>query len=451
MHIALRRGVAILTGSLLLGALLVAVFASPAGAIQFSNSAPITIPAGAPATTFGPANPYPSTISVTGLSGTITDVNVTLTGVSHTFPADVDILVVAPNGDDVILLTDTGGATDVVGANLTFDQSAASLASTPLVSGTYRPTNGAAFDGTPPAPTPPYSTTLNTFNGDPPSGTWSLFVYDDTATDVGSIASGWSLDITSTGPFITSFAPTSGSPGDQVVITGVNFSGTNSVRFGGVEAAAFVENSPTQITATVPQGAITGPIQVTTGIGTATSATSFTVVLLAPTVTSFSPTSGKVGTAVVLTGTNFTNATGVTFNGVTAAFVVNSSTQISTSVPAGASTGPVAVTTAGGTGTSATDFVVKHAREVSLNFSKAKGNVTVLDGFSACASGVPVKLQIAGQGGGFKNVNSGTTKPNGSYNLGNVIDGERYRVIAKATTLPSGDKCLKDTSPTVRA
>ena len=82
---------------------------------------------------------------------------------------------------------------------------------------------------------------------------------------------------------------------------------------------------------------------------------------------------------------------------------------------------------------------------------RGAGHTTVLDGFSSCASGVPVKLQMKGQGGGFKNVNSGTTKPNGSYNLGSVTAGERYRVIAKTFTTPSGDKCLKDASPTVRA
>ncbi|HET7234992.1 MAG TPA: IPT/TIG domain-containing protein [Actinomycetota bacterium] len=457
----MQRSVAILSGAFLLGALLVVMTAGPAAAVDFSNSAAITVPAGSPTTTSGVAAPYPSTISVTGMSGTITDVNVTLTGITHTWPDDNDILLVAPNGDKVKLMADVGGSTDISNVNLTFDQAAAGLLpdNVLITSGTYRPTQGAAtaggtpqFDGPPPAPAAPYSTTLNTFNGDPPSGTWSLFVFDDGGGDFGSISGGWSLSITSTGPYISSFAPTSGSPGDQVVITGVNFSGTNSVRFGGVEAAAFIENSPTQITATVPQGAITGPIQVTTGIGTATSTSNFTVVLLAPTVTSFSPSSGKVGDAVIVTGTNFTNATGVTFNGVTAAFVVNTSTQISTSVPAGAGTGPIAVTTAGGTGTSATNFVVKHARNVTLNLTnKAKGSVSVLDGFSACASGVPVKLQMKGQGGGFQNVNSGTTKPNGSYNLGSVTAGERYRVIAKAFTTPSGDKCLKDTSPTVKA
>ena len=62
-----------------------------------------------------------------------------------------------------------------------------------------------------------------------------------------------------------------------------------------------------------------------------------------------------------------------------------------------------------------------------------------------------MKLQVKGQGGGFKNVRTGSTKPQGAYNLGTVIDGERYRVVAKTFKTPSGDKCLKDVSPTLQA
>ncbi|HET7236178.1 MAG TPA: S8 family serine peptidase [Actinomycetota bacterium] len=168
-----------------------------------------------------------------------------------------------------------------------------------------------------------------------------------------------------------------------------------------------------------------------------------------PTVTSFSPTLGQVGTSVIITGTGLTGATAVTVNGVAAAFAVNLDTQVTATVPAGASTGPIAVTTPGGTGTSAAPFVVQHARDVSLHFSKAKGDITVLDGYNACGSGVPVKLQFF-KNGKFKTIASGVTKPNGSYNLGNVTNEGKYRTLAKPTTLGSGDKCLKDISPTVR-
>ncbi len=77
-----------------------------------------------------------------------------------------------------------------------------------------------------------------------------------------------------------------------------------------------------------------------------------------PTITEFSPTKGPVGTSVVITGTNFGGARSVTFNGALAAYTVDSPTRISTTVPAGATTGPIAVTTPGGTATSASAYIV---------------------------------------------------------------------------------------------
>jgi hypothetical protein len=79
----------------------------------------------------------------------------------------------------------------------------------------------------------------------------------------------------------------------------------------------------------------------------------------APTVTSFTPTSGPVGTSVTITGTNFTGATAVKFNGTAATtFTVNSSTQITATVPSAATSGTISVTTPSGTGTSSGSFTV---------------------------------------------------------------------------------------------
>jgi hypothetical protein len=75
-----------------------------------------------------------------------------------------------------------------------------------------------------------------------------------------------------------------------------------------------------------------------------------------PTITSFTPTSGAIGASVTITGTNFIQPSAVRFNGVPAAFILNSTTEIVASVPAGASTGPISVTTPNGTATSATNF-----------------------------------------------------------------------------------------------
>lgn len=159
-------------------------------------------------------------------------------------------------------------------------------------------------------------------------------------------------------PTITSFSPTFGEAGTVVTINGTGFTGTTDVKFDN-KSAAFTVDSPTRIRATVPNGAQTGPISVTTPAGTATSATEFVVSAAPPPeITSFSPTSGPVGTKVTITGSAFTGATAVKFNGVSATFKVDSDTQISATVPDAARTGPISVTTPNGTDTSSTNFTV---------------------------------------------------------------------------------------------
>ena len=445
--IATRRSTAGLLGSIIVAAGLIVWTAGPAAATVFSNAAVITIPLS------GAASLYPSPITVSGLNGTVVDVNVTLTGLSHTFPDDVDVLLVGPLGQKVILMSDVGSGSAVAGINLILDDAASSSLpdASALASGTFRPTVGVvcgtcSFNGTPPAPAGPYGTTLSGFNATAPNGTWNLFVFDDNGGDSGSLSGGWSLDILAT-PTITSFAPTTGSAGTAVVITGTSLTGTSSVRFNGTAATSFTVNSATQVTATAPAGVTTGPISLTTPGGTATSATNFTVT---PTITSFAPTSGKVGDAVVITGTNLTGASAVRFNGTSATtFTVNSATQITANVPAGAGTGPISLTTPGGTATSATNFVVKHARDVSLTFGghKARGTVNATDGFAACESGVPVKVQHL-EHGNWHAVGSTLTHSNGTYRIAGLTDPGKYRTVARKTTLSSGDVCLKDISPT---
>jgi len=78
----------------------------------------------------------------------------------------------------------------------------------------------------------------------------------------------------------------------------------------------------------------------------------------APIISSFSPTSGVVGTNVTISGQNFTGASAVRFNGVSATFSLNSDSEIIATVPAGAMTGAIELTTAGGTGGSTGNFTV---------------------------------------------------------------------------------------------
>jgi subtilisin-like proprotein convertase family protein len=379
----------------------------------------------------------------------VTNVRATITGFSHTFPGDVDLLLVGPSGQNVILLADVGGTTDVNNATLTFDDAAPGGVPPTIVSGTYRPTNQGAFSGTPPAPPGPYGGALAIFNGTGANGTWNLYAFDDAGGDTGTIAGGWSLDITTNGPTISSFAPTTGAAGSTVVIVGTNLNGATSVSFAGTPATSFVVVSPTQISAVVPAGATTGPITVTTPTGSASSATNFQASTPAPTITSFAPAFGRVGQQVVVTGTNLTGATGLRFAGTAAtAFRVDSPTQISATIPAGAGAGLVDVTTPGGTGTSTTAFRVNHARTVSIRVrrGRARGAVAVADGFAKCGSGVPVAIQRRGRRGRWGTVGTGRTSVTGSYSIGGARRAGRYRAVAGGGTLVSGDGCLAATS-----
>jgi hypothetical protein len=161
-------------------------------------------------------------------------------------------------------------------------------------------------------------------------------------------------------PAITSVAPGAATIGSQVVITGTNFSGTpsnNSVMFNG-SSATVISSSSTTITVTVPDGATTGSITVTVAGMTGTSPSAFVVT---PAISGFTPGNGVIGTAVTINGTGFDPVPAnnqVMFNGVAATVNASTLTSISTNVPAGATTGKIAVTVGGETATSVTDFTV---------------------------------------------------------------------------------------------
>lgn len=195
----------------------------------------------------------------------------------------------------------------------------------------------------------------------------------------GTATSAANFDVTpSPVPTITSFNPTSGPVGTSVQITGTGFIGVSAVTFNNTNATFTADpNNTTQITATVPGGATTGPIKVTTPGGTATSATNFTVTAGGFAITSFNPTSGVIGTSVVITGVGFTGANAVRFNGTMASFTVNSNTQITAIVPAGATTGPISVTKPGNnTATSSTNFTVTPSPVPTLaSFNPTSGTV----------------------------------------------------------------------------
>lgn len=206
--------------------------------------------------------------------------------------------------------------------------------------------------------------TAVSFNGTPASFT-PVSATTVTATVPATATTGQISVVTPTGtaksgtfrvrPTITSFVPGSATIGTSVVITGTTFVGVTAVKFHGTAATSYNVDSSTQVTAVVPAGTTTGTISVTTAGGTGTSSTSFTVL---PEIDSLSPSSGPAGTPVTITGSGFNSVKSVQFNGVTAKYTRVSSTQITTTVPKAATTGPVTVTTAAGTATSSPDFTV---------------------------------------------------------------------------------------------
>ena len=166
-----------------------------------------------------------------------------------------------------------------------------------------------------------------------------------------------------TTPTVAGLAPSSGAVGSTVTVTGTNLAGAAAVRFNGV-LAPFTVVSATSITATVPVGATSGLVSVTTPGGTASSPSAFTVTTPpppAPVVSGVSPASGVVGSSVTVSGSNLAGASAVKFNGVSASFTVVSTTSITATVPTGATSGPVSVTTPGGTASSSTSFTVTTA------------------------------------------------------------------------------------------
>lgn len=168
------------------------------GNVDLANSTPVSTPL------LGLANPYPSSITVSGVSSAIHRVRVSLLNLSHSYSDDLDILLVGPDGRATLLMSDCGGEFTINGATLTFDDGATNAPGdfTLIPSGMFRPANfGTEADSfAAPAPVGPYATNLSIFNGTDPNGTWSLYIMDDADKDSGALAGGWRLTISAFEP-----------------------------------------------------------------------------------------------------------------------------------------------------------------------------------------------------------------------------------------------------------
>jgi hypothetical protein len=145
--------------------------------------------------------------------------------------------------------------------------------------------------------------------------------------------------------------------GQTVTITGSNLKAT-SVVFGGNKSAKPVINDGDTLTVVVPSYALTGLIKITTGAGVVYTK-SFTVTPPTPTVSSFTPTTGKKGvTVVTVRGTSLTGATVTIGSTPVTVSAGASSTSLKFVIPAGATSGKITVTTGGGSATSASTLTI---------------------------------------------------------------------------------------------
>jgi hypothetical protein len=165
-------------------------------------------------------------------------------------------------------------------------------------------------------------------------------------------------------PTVSALTPAEAMIGEEVIIIGEHFSYTlaeNIVSFNGT-AATVTEAVPIQLTTTVPEGATIGAGDVTVTInGQTSNSISFTVLdFPTPTITDISPGLGIAGDEVTITGTYFSATPAdntVSFNGVTATVTASTETSITTTVPAGATTGDVTVTSARGKVSNGIEFL----------------------------------------------------------------------------------------------
>jgi len=247
---------------------------------SFSNRTLINIPGTITVPSFGPASPYNNQITVANVSGLVNKVTVQLHGFSHTWPADVDMLLVGPAGQKVVLMSDAGSGNSVANLNLTFDDASSSTLPelTTIIQGTFRPTDYAPADSFPaPAPAGPYATTLSAFNGTTPNGVWTLYIVDDTDQNFGTIHTGWTLNLSTVSPRIDLAATMTRSaaaviaPGQVTFTTTITNHGPNTALgviysnpvptgFTFVSATSSVGSNPTVIGQAVAVVGTLGPL-----------------------------------------------------------------------------------------------------------------------------------------------------------------------------------------------
>ena len=223
---------------------------APGGTIGFCSTGSITLPAPGSISNIGVANPYPSSIVVSGQSGLIQGLRVYLNGMTSNAPDFSGYLLAGPNGKTLDFVSNTGGAATISGVNVIFDDAAASQALPVALSFTntsYKPTAAAALSGdfpycstatcngivvSQPAPAVveraapqgnPAKTLNQQFAGASPNGTWQLFG-NMNATATASLT-GWCVNFT-LGSGTATTTTVSANPNPSTTGSAVTFTAT---------------------------------------------------------------------------------------------------------------------------------------------------------------------------------------------------------------------------------
>ncbi len=235
-----------------------------------------------------------STINVSGYTSTIASAKIYISiNITHTYDADLQLYLESPGGQRLGLANAIGSSGDNFTNTVFADSGSAQIPATGSpYTGLYKPwTTLFTVTGCTPATTILTFAAINSGSINP-NGDWKLFAYDRAAVDVGTI-NNWTItfpaapalcpaisnaiNVNASSPaVITSYTPSTASVGTSIAINGSGFLTTTAVSFNSINAPLFSIVNDNQINATVPVGATTGVIRVTTVCGIATGP-SFTV------------------------------------------------------------------------------------------------------------------------------------------------------------------------------
>jgi hypothetical protein len=201
----------------------------------------------------GRANHYPSEIDVEGLPSELTKVTVTFPSFLSGSPDDIDMLLVSPEADLVMLMSDACGNSSKGGMHndvITFDDDAPAVLADdgPCPDKTVATVKPANYVGGSPEPDEfgvgggifaPFGSVLSDFAGTDPNGIWELYVLDDNVEVNGFELGGWALTLTVPDPAGPPAPPTTTMPPTTTTTTqSAPASGTPPEASGGTKAAS---------------------------------------------------------------------------------------------------------------------------------------------------------------------------------------------------------------------